>query len=447
MDCKRWPSLRYVKIIIINHPSKFSFRFLIALNTLLLSNSGTWTVCGDEIVLTKSDTGQSIHPELVGSRNLVGVLGPEEEFLPSARLPGMVEMDPLIRRHAANMGLRGASADAKWMLVCAVREYSASVIRKIISNDEDFDGGYAPSLPNHFQTSLACQHLTPSGDGLDGGGKLGESGKKRGKKRLINSTSLSHVLAENPSAELRLTSMRSAITPDDTGGTLTHRPGLDNVNCIVNSSIELAARKRLKSSPEYQNYLSEIDSKSTSPARTNKSNPSLSSRNKPQIAAQRTDQPLPLPVTSQSQLAGPLPSQNRQQPPQIIQMKNNSDHPMESSPVKKHVVLPTNSLTKPGFPGMTNTCQKSPSPPPEEESLRTSWNLAESENGNTGGDDANDLEKESEIKRVEGESDEKTGDTKEDEDQKEETKPSVRGFGVKNLKRMRERASFVDSEA
>ena len=311
-------------------------------------------MCGDELALTKTDSRQSIRPELVGSIHKGGL--EEEEVLPSARLPGALEIEPLVRKHTENSGLT-ASENAIWMLVVAVREHSSSLIKKVIANDKDFDDGYAPSLPTHFQTSLACHRLTTeNGNGLKKGRKIQDvhcgtsSGKlERSGKKVINSTSLSHVLAETSSIASRLTSIRSAVISDDRGAS-AYCPGLDNVNCIINASIQRGASKRQRSSTEYQNVLSTATtshSTSASPVHINsgpktqsdgnlaKAQPSTTQSlpttppplNKPQLVAQRRVQSIP----PQSQSGLPSMSPQNMRPLNSAQLMNHSNRTKELS--------------------------------------------------------------------------------------------------------------------
>jgi len=190
----------------------------------------------NEIPITKTDSSNEIHPNLVGSIHSGDHA--EDIFLPSARLPGALQIEPLVRKHAAHSGLT-ASENAIWMLVVAVREYSSALIKKIMSNDKDFGNGYAPRVPNHFQTSLACPRV--SSEKSENHNKSDVEENNTG-KRVINSICLSHVLAENPSATSRLASMYS-VTLDNWRGSASHA-GLDNVNFIINSSIQRAASRR-----------------------------------------------------------------------------------------------------------------------------------------------------------------------------------------------------------
>ena len=198
----------------------------------------------NEIPITQTDSSNEIHPNLVGSIHSGDHA--EAMFLPSARLPGALQIEPLVRKHAAHSGLT-ASENAIWMLVVAIREYSSALIKKIMSNDKDFGNGYAPRVPNHFQTSLACPRVSSEMSENDNKSVVEEN--KTG-KRVINSICLSHVLAENPSATSRLASMYS-VALDDCRGSASHA-GLDNVNFIINSSIQRAASRRQMLSQKLQ---------------------------------------------------------------------------------------------------------------------------------------------------------------------------------------------------
>ena len=183
---------------------------------------------------------------MVGSIHSTDLLN--DEVLPSARLPGALEIEPLVRKLTTNSGLI-ATDNAVWMLVVAIREHSSTLMRKVIANDKDLVNGYAPRVPNHFQTSLARQKDSIAHDGDDDK----PSGKEKSERKVINSTSLSHVLAENPSATSRLTSMHSDMAPDNRGSSSI--PDLGNVNSIINSSIQRAAHWRQKCSPDDQSVV------------------------------------------------------------------------------------------------------------------------------------------------------------------------------------------------
>ncbi|KAL3800902.1 hypothetical protein ACHAW5_009912 [Stephanodiscus triporus] len=197
--------------------------------------SGTWSACVNEITFAKTDSSNDIDLNLVSSTHS-GVLA-EQVFLPSARLPGALQIEPLVRKHTSHSGLT-ASENAIWMLVVAVREHSFALIKKIMSNDKDFGNGYAPRVPNHFQTSIAFPRI-PSENSENHEQSVGADNTG---KRVINSICLSHVLAENPCAASRLTSMYS-FALDDWRGSASHA-GLDIVNYLTNLSIQRAARRR-----------------------------------------------------------------------------------------------------------------------------------------------------------------------------------------------------------
>ena len=230
MEFRLWPPIRYEFTPVIP-PSLFCVTL-----TPIFFNAGTWTACRNKIPITKTDSSNEIHPNLVGSIHSGDHA--EDIFLPSARLPGALQIEPLVRKHVAHSGLT-ASENATWMLVVAVREYSYALITKIMSNDKDFGNGHAPRVPNHFQTSLACPRVSSENSENHNTSVVEENNAG---KRVINSICLSHVLAENPSAASRLASMCS-VSLDDRRGSAS-RAGLDNVNFIINSSIQRAASRR-----------------------------------------------------------------------------------------------------------------------------------------------------------------------------------------------------------
>ena len=242
--------------------------------------SGTWSVCGDDLITNQVAPSNVIQPSLVATIRCGETV--DEEIIPSARLPGALEIEPMIRKLTTHSGIH-ATDNAIWMLVVAIREYSSSLIKKIIANDKDLDEGYSPQLPNHFQTSLACQHLLENATTDEDDAKK----KKIDEMRVINSTSLSHVLGENPaSSSSRLTSMYTDMVSDDRG--LSSRPPdqLEHVKCIINASIQRAAKRREKTMPKSK------PKASTDPTTT-------ASVQKPTSAvAERQQAPLALPITA-----------------------------------------------------------------------------------------------------------------------------------------------------
>jgi len=122
-----------------------------------------------------------------------------EHGLPSARLPGSIEVDPLVRKLTKREGL-GVSESAIWFLVVAVREYAASVLEQSITNIEAIDSGQLPELPSFSQPVYSkikgegekrkrsvntAQPLDPA---------------KEKKRRIITSIDLADVLSSRPMA-------------------------------------------------------------------------------------------------------------------------------------------------------------------------------------------------------------------------------------------------------
>ncbi|KAL3816484.1 hypothetical protein ACHAXA_005840 [Cyclostephanos tholiformis] len=250
--------------------------------------SVAWTAGGNEIALAKTDSSNDIHPNLVSSIHSGDVA--VESVVPSARLPGALQIEPFVRKHTAHSGLT-ASEDAIWLLVVAVREYAFALIKRIMLNDKDFADSYAPRVPNHFQISLAFPHISSN--------KIDDSAKNVVKenttgKRVINSICLSHVLATNPSAASRLASMYSIVL-DDRQGSVSH-VGLDYANYLINSSIQRAASRRLLN-----------NQKSSSPAHNTNASSSAQSDNrsaKSQLHSSQT------PAASPSKTTLPYPARN-----------------------------------------------------------------------------------------------------------------------------------------
>ncbi|KAL9180819.1 hypothetical protein ACHAXT_011272 [Thalassiosira profunda] len=453
--------------------------------------SGAWTAAKGGNATTTTDSSQAILMEHTGCSRMDDS-GCDDA--PSATLPGALEIEPLVRRRAASSGLM-ASDDAIWMLVIAAREHSASVIKRAIENEKDFASGYAPSLPLHSRTSLACQHLTVKGSEEASDPKPPESPKAGAK--VINSTALMHVLAENHSVASRLMSMHAVVRLDERRLS-SHHPSLDDVNGMINASIQRAAIRRRNAAPGDDKDLMAT----AAPTRANttelggslprsyQSQPLQASlpvglpqnpATKPQttnIAMQRRESiPVPPPVAPQPQLArAPLPAQNMQQ--MLHQVMNHSDHRAAAQPRQQPAVTMPNVdlLTKPGFPGMGSTSQssepaksaspptKTPSPPPRA-GRRGSKDLAAlrarpspqpkpvggEEAAGSGETNANGAS--AEGSKTAQSAAEEDGEAKEEknDDAKESKTPSPtpsrgrgRGFGVKNLAAMRARSSFTE---
>ena len=493
------------------------------LNTYFGRTADIWTASGGEAnnALLRSGSvsnDQSIQPSVVGSTPLGEF--EDEAILPSARLPGALVIEPMVRKHAVNAGLT-ASERAVWMLVVAAKEYSASLIKTAIANDKDFTDGCAPpQLPAHYQTSLACLQrklLTSSENDKGDSSKVDNSAMKGdgGKKRVITSTSLSHILAENHSAASRLTSMYAGNTLNDGGNsTYVH---LNSVNCIINSSIQRAASRRYKSSTEAERQR-KTDSPLKSPSKASSSKPAVPDGslhnprsdvisppvpmpilNQPQLAVQRTAQPMPRhrppppqtvnlpqivhesPTTSQSRARMQQLQKVQQQQAQQITMKHsdhNTNQQMKQPSTQQLSLLASNvePLTKPGFPSLTNAespRQKSPeppastvssppnkasSPPPRAVGKRGSKNLAalmaRSKTSQTNKEDTtNAVEEKKENGSAPVDSGEGKGETNEkNDDTTKETTPKIvpqagpargkgLGFGAKNLAARRAKAS------
>lgn len=160
------------------------------------------------------------------------------DCIPSARLPGVLQIEPSIRRLVSHVGIT-ASENAMWMVIVAVREYISGLIKRVISNDNDFDDGCAPSVPNHFQISIACPRIVPE-QNKNLNNRADDSNFIE--RKIINSICLSHILAENPSTASRLTSMY-CVSVDGWRGCVSH-PSLDKVNLLINSSIERNVSRR-----------------------------------------------------------------------------------------------------------------------------------------------------------------------------------------------------------
>ena len=285
----------------------------------------TWTACGGEVTLSKTDCSNSIDPKVVGSIHS-GDLATESMF-PSCRLPGALYIDPLVCKLTSRSGVK-VSDNAVWMIIVAVREYLSSILKKIIANDEYFGSGHTPHLPNHFRISLACQHNPSTTNNLRDRERIQQERSDQGEPaetmelRVINSTSLSNVLAESLSAASRLTSMYTAVSSNDLRGT-SSLSGLEMVKRLVNGSIQKAASRRYKSSPEYEAKLSTSrttnNSNRATPIHTN-NNPIIQPDEKPALV-------VPLPATAQSIPTSFPPSVLYRNQPQHVSLPIDPQYP------------------------------------------------------------------------------------------------------------------------
>ena len=309
-----------------------------------------------------------------------------------------------MHKHTAHSGLT-ASENAIWMLVVAVREHSFALMKKIMSNDKDFGNGYAPRVPNHFQTSLAFPRI-PSEKSEHREKRIGKESNTG--KRVINSICLSHILAENPCAASRLTSMYS-VALNDWRGSAPHA-GIDIANYLINSSIQRAASRRQMISKKRQSpagaiskstltspnhnmnvssseHSGEISVKAqrhstktsaTSIMKSTKSYPAIRSRaqldkssvetqlhstqtfpatwlplNMPQLVSQRMDHHITPPLL-QSQLSLPSMSSRNTQSPYSMQMINQTTE-QHMQPSVSNFIPNSVPLANAGFPEIMNT--------------------------------------------------------------------------------------------
>jgi len=254
------------------------------------------------------------------------------------------------------------------------------------------------------------------------------------------------------------------------------------VNCIINASIQRGASIRQKSFTPNPNVSTKETTSPTldlgpskksakaRPSTTQSLSTTLLPLKKPQLRAQARNQSIPTLIPPQYQSSLPsMPSQNVQ-PLNSTQRMNHSDHTKEIKPSRQQnlpfsrsEILNLEPLTKPGFPSFTNDSQKpkpSQSPalstdtsPPRPvkrgaKNLATMMarptsqsNLVKNANGATTEKATVSMQKD-QNKKQEGGAKDKKNDT-------EETalpvtappRPKGRGFGVKNLSRMRARTS------
>lgn len=331
MEFRLRPPIRYESTLLVVAQSLFYS------NTYLhFCNAVTWTACGNEIAFARTELSNEVRPNLVSSIRSDDVA--DDFVIPSARLPGALQIEPHVRKNAGNSGLK-ASEYAIWMLVVAVREHASALIKRIIANDKDLADGYAPPVPNYCQTIIAFSPV--SSDNMENLAKNVVEENTSG-RRFINSTCLSHVLDTNPSAASRLTSMYS-VALDDWRGISSHSR-LDTTNCLINLSIQKAARRRQAMAPKSEIILSARSiSKATSksPAQNTKAS------SKAQSEKRSAKSQLP---SSQIQASSPLmttlvyPAQNRD-----VISSAQSDESLAKSQLHSHQMLPAGSLLNPAL--------------------------------------------------------------------------------------------------
>lgn len=395
----------------------------------------------------------------------------EDSVFPSSRLPGALEVDPLVRKLASHSGLK-VYDNTVWMLVVAAREYSSSLIKKIVANDQDFRSGHAPQVPNHFHTSLVRHNNSSANRNVfDGEERIQDVRAAEGdkvEKRVINSISLSHVLAENPTAASRLMSMHTAVAIGDRRGT-SSLVGLEKVKCLINASIQRAASRRLKAFSDLQTKSSTfipLDSASKtsthtmiilntqpdeSPANlqplTSQSLPNtILHLNKPQLVA-----PPPLPQCQPGFQTMPFHRVQSSQYP-FVPVMNHSDHrngENQTLPILSPNREPPSMLEATPPPLVPNVTEPPPiissptpnsTPPPS----RGSKNLAAMVARPTSDDEGEARNKEEKNEEMEGQEDGRKV-TESPAAKCSPVIPQGRGYGVKNLAAIKARSSATES--
>ncbi len=168
-----------------------------------------------------------------------------DEIIPSARLPGALEIDPFVRKMAQQTALT-VSENAIWLLVVAVREHSKAVITETISSCKNLDKGCASELPKSFMNSIAHTCDAPVRGSIqkppiDNSIEVMNSTETR-KMAVINASDLSVALVANPVLVGGIrSSSRLAYTPNLSRFRIQVAHNLDQVNCVINAAIERTA--------------------------------------------------------------------------------------------------------------------------------------------------------------------------------------------------------------
>lgn len=201
---------------------------------------GAWTTFGNELSISKSYVSGFDYKDAVRSNKRAYSMS--NEALPSARLPGALEIDPFARKIARQTALT-VSENAIWLLIIALREHSKSLITEIISNCRDLDKGYVSGLPKSFMTSIAHNSDAPVGDSIQKSlDDIAASSAEKRKMTVIKAADLYEAIVANPvlaggnRSSSRLASMQSL---SSSCSQVPH--DLDRVNCVVNAAIERTA--------------------------------------------------------------------------------------------------------------------------------------------------------------------------------------------------------------
>jgi len=205
--------------------------------------SGAWTTFGNELSISNSHVSGFDYKDAVCSNKRAYSIS--NEVLPSARLPGALEIDPFARKIARQTALT-VSDNAIWLLIIAVREHSKALITETISNCRDLDNGYASGLPKSFMNSIAHNSDVSVGNSIqkaldDIAVDYASSAEKR-KITVINAADLFEAIVANPVlAGGNISSSRLASMQSLSSSCSQVHHDLDRVNCVVNAAIERTA--------------------------------------------------------------------------------------------------------------------------------------------------------------------------------------------------------------
>jgi hypothetical protein len=167
----------------------------------------------------------------------------ENEIIPSANIPAALQIDPLVRQYASNAGMH-VSENAIWMIVVAAREHMKNIIKEVIANTSELEGGYVSQTPKSKMITLACQRNEAHQCSLPNEDVNHAFETSNNKTVLIGSAELAPVLASDPViagglASSRMSWMRSAISDGKDVGL----GRLLQVNHAINKSIRQAGAK------------------------------------------------------------------------------------------------------------------------------------------------------------------------------------------------------------
>ncbi|KAL7518989.1 hypothetical protein ACHAWX_003786 [Stephanocyclus meneghinianus] len=209
--------------------------------TLLGKDSGAWTTYGSELIrsIVCTELDVTIPTSKTFQKDYI-----ENEIIPTANIPAALQIDPLVRQYASNAGMR-VSENAIWMIIVAAREYMTNVIKEVIANTSELEGGYVSQTPKSKIIPLACQWNEAKLCSLPNQDVNHALKTSNDKAVLIGAAELAPVLASDHAiagglASSRMSWMRSVISDRNDLGL----GRLLQVNNAINLSITQAGAKK-----------------------------------------------------------------------------------------------------------------------------------------------------------------------------------------------------------